>query len=143
MKSIAAAAAIFGFATFGVIAALPGVSQGAAMLDEEVCAELGRYEAAGLVDYQPGVTARGERVAPADIRKADDVSPKPDSIDISVLLQDRYLVPRERAVLRGEIPVSRFVTGPDGRMLFAGQLLAVEDQAEISGFCLRHYGRKG
>lgn len=141
MKSFAITTAVIGLAAFGFAAAAPSASHGAAMLNEEVCKELGRYEQAGLVDYQPGVTARGKRVAPADLPKSNQVELKPDSIDISVLLQDRYLVPREQELLRGEIPVSRFVTGPDGRMRFAGQLLAVEDQAEVSGFCFRHYGK--
>lgn len=143
MKSIAITAAAVGIASFGLAAAISSPGHSAAIITEDVCEELGTYERAGLVAYQPGVTARGERVSRADLQKADDFSPKPDSVDVTVLLQDRYLVPRKNELLRGEIPVSRFVTGPDGRMRFAGQPLAVEDQAEISGFCLRHYGRKG
>ena len=143
MKPIAVTAAAVGIASFGLAAALTNASHGAAMLTEEVCEELAYYERSGAVAYQPGVTARGERVPLAEARKGGDVAPTPDSIDVSVVLQDKYLVPRERELLRGEIPISRFVTGPDGRMRYAGQPLAVEDQAEISGFCLRHYGRKG
>lgn len=122
--------------------ALPFSPAGAAMLTEAVCAKLAKHEARGNVAYQPGVTTRGGKVVPANVRKQDDPAPTPTSVDLTVLLKDRYRVPRDRKLLNGEIPVSRLFVRSDGRMNYAGQPLTVEDQRQISLHCLRAWGRQ-
>ena len=112
----------------------------AAMLTEDVCARLVRAEAAGAVAYQPGVTVRNGRVVKADLRPANDPSPYPTTVDISVLLKDRVIVPSARRELRGEAPVTRFVVGRNGVVTYAGQPLAADLQQGVSAICRRAWG---
>ena len=94
------------------------------------------------VAYQPGVTSRGQRVRRASVRPGN--APRPASVDISILLQDRYAVPANpKALFKGEIPVSRVFVRSDGGVNYAGQPLAAKDQQEISAICSMAWGSKG
>ena len=76
----------------------------------------------------------------ADVRKEDDASPLPTAVDVSVLLQDRYAIPADPKLYRGELPVSRFFVRSDGVVNYAGQPLAAADQQAVSNICRRAYG---
>ncbi len=125
-------------AVAGTIAAPPAT---AAMLTEEVCRKLQAQERAGNDAYQPGVNSRGQRVRRASVRPGN--APRPASVDISVLLQERYAVPANPKLFKGEIPVSRVFVRSDGGVNYAGQPLAVKDQQEISAICSMAWGGQG
>lgn len=113
----------------------------AAMLTEEVCRKLQAHERAGNVAYQPGVTARGKRVRRAGV--LPDNAPRPAGVDISILLQDRFRIPANPKLYKGEIPVSRVFVRSDGGVNYAGQPLSVDDQREISQICDGAWGSRG
>ena len=125
-------------AVAGAVAAPPAT---AAMLKEEVCRKLQAHERAGTVAYQPGVTSRGQRVRRASVRPGN--APRPTSVDISILLQERYAVPANPKLYKGEIPVSRVFVRSDGGVNYAGQPLTAKDQQEISAICSMAWGSKG
>lgn len=132
------AIAVFGVAA-AVLAGAPGAVS-AAMLTQDVCEKLAKHEAANNVDYRPGVTVRGKRVVRADVRRRNDPSPLPAAVDVTVLLQDRYGIPANPKLFKGEVPVSRFFVRSDGVVNYAGQPLATEDQQAVSAVCRRAYG---
>lgn len=130
---------LIGFCLLVGLASAPAGAD-AAMLTQEVCERLAKAERTGDVGYKPGYTADGRRVREADIRQANDRSPLPARVDVSVVLRDNYKVPRRRSLYRGELPVSRFTVREDGVLSYAGQPLAVADQQEISVICRGAWG---
>ena len=131
---------------YGIAFVVAGLAAGvslpadAAMLTQEVCADLARHEAAGSVAYQPGVTVRGGRVVAADLRPAEDATPMPATVDVSVLLKDSVHLPVAGGRLRGEVPVGLFQIRRDGTLLYAGQPLTPLVQQDVSAVCRRAYG---
>jgi len=119
-------------------AGLAATPASAAMLTADVCKSLARHEAAGNVDYRPGYTVRGGRVVRASARPKSDRSPMPTRIDVTTLLEDRYLLPKRR--LQAEAFISRFIVRRDGVLSYAGQPLSLEDQQQISAICRRAFG---
>ena len=126
------------FAVAGAIAAPPAT---ATMLTEEVCRKLQAHERAGNVAYKPGVNSQGQRVLRTSTRPGN--APRPAGVDISILLQDRYAVPPNPKLYKGEIPVSRVFVRSDGGVNYAGQPLTTADQQEISVICGMAWGSKG
>lgn len=111
-----------------------------AMLTKAVCDRLLQAETRNDVGYRPGVDVRGGKVVKADVRARNEISPLPTSVDVTVLLQDRFAVPRDPKFYKGEIPVSRFKVRQNGLVTYRGRPLAREDQQELSLICRSTWG---
>ena len=108
-------------------------------ISQQDCSQLAGRIASNDVNYQPGVDASGNAVAPADLNGPGQIS-MPDAITIplSLDLASRLGIPPEgnadylaRPVI-GDVVITR-----DGRVTFNGTPLTSEDQHELAQKCQR------
>ncbi len=118
-----------------LLAGAPAAAQ--APVDLTVCRYLPRHRPAADVEYKPGVDARGNRVAPADLPGSAGAMPPMDRFDIPVSLDFArtlgFAAPGAGA-LPGTAEVGR-LTMQGNRMAFNGQPLSGSNEAELYALC--------
>ena len=100
------------------------------------CSRFTAHTPAADVAFQPGVDARGNRVAPADLNGAQVDIPDRVRVAITVELADRLGIPvGGDANFSGEAQIGTVEVAPDGRAWFNGQPLADPTAVALSRLC--------
>ena len=111
-------------------------ADGRTVISSTLCAELGGA-AAGVppADYTPGVDARGEKVAPADL-PGNAPPPALDNfpIEIDAKLKQRFNVPAQSRLFRGKGIVG-VVTLRDGRAYLNGAPIGDNERDMMVAAC--------
>jgi hypothetical protein len=99
------------------------------------CDHLAKYQEPPGVEYQPGVDAHGEAVAPADLGGGVAIKP-PDTIiiPIEILIQDRYHIPPNSALWSAKAEMG-VVTVQGDQVLYNGQPLTDPETAALADLC--------
>lgn len=114
--------------------AVPPKAAPTIVVDRAACRWVQRHEPAADVAFKPGVDARGQAVAPADL--PGSTSPAlPDTIEIGITvpLAERFGVPAD-ALYRAEAYVGT-VTLRNGAVLFNGQPINPAAESELVALC--------
>jgi hypothetical protein len=101
------------------------------------CDRMTEYRQPPGVDYQPGVNAHGEAVAPADLNGGTNIKP-PETIviPIELFLQDKYHIPANSVLWAGKAEIGT-VTVHGDRVYFNGQELTDPETAALADLCRR------
>lgn len=123
-----------------LLALSPGpvlAEEGAVAIKRADCARLVKHVPAPDVEYQPGVDSQGRPVAPADIDGGYQVTlPDTIRIPITVLLQDRFGIPADSTLYKGEAEIGVVEVSLDGeRVTFNGQELGTAEARALSAAC--------
>ena len=87
------------------------------------CRRLVQHQPAPGVAYQPGVDARGRKVAPADINAAPQIRvPETITFDAAADLR-RFGIPASSPLFQPNVHVGRVDVQQDGRVFFNGERL--------------------
>lgn len=107
------------------------------------CRALAKHMPRPDVAYQPGVDARGRKVAPADLNDAPQIRvPDVIAFDAAADLR-RFGVPPTSPLFQPHVGVGRVEVHPDGRVLFNGVPLGDPDVAALEEFCRARLPRGG
>ena len=105
-------------------------------LTKEDCRRLNVHVPDPGVAYRPGVDARGRPVAPADLGGTPALSlPETVTIEIEVDLQERFGIPADPGLFKGDAQLGTVTVDRDGRARFNGQPLQDEAQYELARRC--------
>ena len=112
-------------------------------LTKEDCRRLSVHVPEPGVAYQPGVDVNGRPVTPADLGGAPALAtPETVTIEIEVDLQDRFGIPANSNLFKGDAKIGTVEVDRDGRARFNGQPLQDEEQLELTRRCQEiFYGR--
>lgn len=101
------------------------------------CSRLVKHVPAADVDFQPGVDVHGNPVAPADLDGGYQVAlPETVRIPITVLLQERFGIPENSVLYKGEAEIGVAEVSLDGeRVTFNGQELTSAEARALSAAC--------
>ncbi len=104
-------------------------------ISRQDCDWLLKYRQPAGVEYQPGVDAHGQPVAPADIGGGTQLQ-LPDTIviPIEVLLQDRFHLPANSVLWEGKAQVGTVVVQGD-QIYYNGQPLQDSEAAALEAIC--------
>jgi len=126
-------------ATLTVLAVLtaPAAAQKATVTDRE-CRQLVEHSGAAGAAYQPGTTARGRPVAPADApSSASQIQPPQNfTIDLKTSLAGNYGIPSDSPLLDPSVEIGK-ITVEDGgkRVLYNGKPLGGAEQGALADLC--------
>jgi hypothetical protein len=127
-----------------VLALVPGwapglaaAEDGAVQIRREDCARLVKHVPDPDVAYQAGVDVNGNPVAPADLDGGYQVAlPDVIWIPITVLLQDRFGIPANSALYKGEALIGVAAISLDGeKVTFNGQELTSPEAQALAAAC--------
>ena len=127
-----------------VLALVPGwapglaaAEDGAVQIRREDCARLVKHVPDPDVTYQPGVDVDGNPVAPADLDGGYQITlPEVIEIPITVLLQDRFGIPANSVLYKGEAEIGVAEVNLDGeKVTFNGQDLTSPEAQALSAAC--------
>ena len=115
---------------------------GKVTVTEADCANVTAHTPDASVAYQPGVTADGQKVAPADLAGSSFTVTPPEkiTIDIQLDLQKRLGIPANAGQYSTEGSLGK-VTIENGRAYYNGQELATGAQNAVAAAC-RNLKRK-
>jgi hypothetical protein len=104
------------------------------------CSRLVKHVPAPDVAYQPGVDVNGNPVAPADLDGGYQVAlPETIFIPITVLLQERFGIPANSVLYKGEALIGVAAVSLDGEQVtFNGQPLTSPEAQALSAACQRY-----
>lgn len=104
-------------------------------ITREDCDRLVKYQQPSGVEYQAGVDAHGNPVAPADLNGGVQLQ-LPDTIviPIEVLLQDRFYIPANSVLFDAKAQVGTVVVQGD-QVYFNGQPLQDPETAALEEAC--------
>ncbi len=104
------------------------------------CSQLVKHVPAPDVAYQPGVDVDGNPVAPADLVGGYQVAlPESIVIPITVLLQERFGIPANSVLYKGEALIGVATVSLDGeRVTFNGQTLTSPEAQALSAACQQY-----
>jgi hypothetical protein len=107
-------------------------------LRREDCAALVKHRPAPDVAYQPGVDVYGNPVAPADLPGTPQLNLPPlIAIPIEVDLQDRYHIPANSPLFKGDAQIGIVVTDYEGHVTFNGRPLTDPEADALAAACAR------
>ncbi len=111
-------------------------ADGRTVISSTLCAELaGRPPEVPPADYTPGVDARGNAVAPADLPGgAPPLALDNFPVEISVNLQKRFGIPADAKLFRGKAIIG-LVTVRDGRAYFNGEPITDNERDMMVAAC--------
>ena len=123
-----------------LIAIAPGLAtaeEGAVAIKREDCARLVKHVPAPDVEYRPGLDGQGRPVVPADLDAGYGIAlPETIRIPITVLLQDRFGIPANSDLYKGEAEIGLAEVSLDGeRVTFNGQELGSLEAKALAGAC--------
>ena len=99
------------------------------------CRRLVQHHPAPDVAYQPGVDARGRKVAPADINAAPQIRvPETITFDAAADLR-RFGIPASSPLFQPNVHVGRVDVQQDGRVFFNGERLGNPEIAALEELC--------
>lgn len=107
---------------------------GVVRLTKADCQRLTVHVPDAEVAYQPGVSVRGDKVAPADLNAQPIELPETIRIPITVDFFERYGLPNP-ANFEAEAEIGTVEVHKDGRAYFNGQPLQDEAQWELAQRC--------
>ena len=112
-------------------------------LTKQDCRRLSVHVPDPGVAYQPGVDVNGRPVTPADLGGTPALAiPETVTIEIEVDLQDRFGIPADANLFKGDAQIGTVEVDRDGRARLNGQLLQDEAQYELTRRCQEIlYGR--
>ena len=119
----------------------PGVAAtGTVEITRADCSQLVKHVPAPDVAYQPGVDVNGNPVAPADLDGGYQVAlPETIVIPITVLLQERFGIPANSVLYKGEALIGVASVSLDGEeVTFNGQPLTSPEAQALSAACQRY-----
>lgn len=104
------------------------------------CSQLVKHVPAPDVAYTPGVDVDGNPVAPADLDGGYQVAlPQTIVIPITVLLQERFGIPANSVLYKGEALVGVAAVSLDGEeVIFNGQPLTSPEARALSAACQQY-----
>lgn len=104
-------------------------------ISRQDCDRLVKYQQPSGVDYQAGVDAHGQPVAPADLNGGVQLQ-LPDTIviPIEVLLQDRFHLPANSVLWDAKAQVGTVVVQGD-QVYYNGQPLKDPETAALEAIC--------
>jgi hypothetical protein len=99
------------------------------------CDRVTEYQQPPGVEYQAGVDAHGETVAPADLNGGYNIKlPETIVIPIELFIQDKYHIPANSVLFAAKAEVGT-VTVHGDRVYFNGQELTDPEQAALADLC--------
>ncbi|WP_374651852.1 hypothetical protein [Dongia sp.] len=103
------------------------------------CDRLVKYRQPPGVEYQPGIDAHGQPVAPADLGGGYQIKP-PETIviPIEVLIQDRFHIPANSVLWNAKAQVG-VVTVKGDQVFYEGQLLGDAESAALEQLCREQF----
>ncbi|WP_157231148.1 hypothetical protein [Kiloniella laminariae] len=116
----------------------PGIADeqaGLIRITRQDCQHLVAHVPADDVAYTPGVTARGEKVVPADLNAQTITLPEVIRIPITVDLFNRFNIPANPNNFEAEAEIGVVEVHKDGTALFNGTPLQSAEQRELSIKC--------
>ena len=117
-----------------VLAAAPAMAQKVTISGVD-CRRLVQHHPAPGVAYQPGVDARGRKVAPADINAAPQIKvPETITFDAAADLR-RFGIPANSPLFQPNVHVGRVDVQQDGRVFFNGERLGNPEIAALEELC--------
>ncbi|MCZ4282017.1 hypothetical protein O4H49_14610 [Kiloniella laminariae] len=108
---------------------------GLVRITRQDCQQLVAHVPADDVAYTPGVTARGEKVVPADLNAQTITLPEVIRIPITVDLYKRFNIPANPNNFEAEAEIGVVEVHKDGTTLFNGTPIQSEEQRELSLKC--------
>jgi hypothetical protein len=119
------------------VGALPAMADVA--VSRQDCARLVQYQQPPGVEYQPGVDAHGQPVAPADLGGGYQIKP-PETIviPIEILIQDRFHIPANSVLWNAKAQVG-VVTIKGDQVYYEGQLLGDPETAALQQLCREQF----
>ena len=134
----------FALTLLGLAVVLVGLAATGAVLAEgrvvtltkQDCRRLNVHVPEPDVAYRPGVDVNGRPVTPADLGGAPALAiPETVTIEIEVDLQDRFGIPANSNLFKGDAKIGTVEVDRDGRARFNGQPLQDEEQLELTRRC--------
>lgn len=118
---------------------LAGFAAAPAMADVAVtrrdCDRMTEYQQPPGVEYQAGVNAHGEPVAPADLNGGYDIKlPETIVIPIELFIQDKYHIPANSTLFHAKAEIGT-VTVHGDRVYFNGQELSDPEERALADLC--------
>jgi hypothetical protein len=132
------AARLVGLAFLLALAPEIGIAEdGSVAIKSTDCSRLVKHLSAPDVAYQAGVDVQGRAVAPADLQGGYQISlPETIRIPITVLLQDRFGIPANSVLYKGEAEIGVAEVSLDGeRVTFNGRELGSPEMRALSAAC--------
>lgn len=122
---------------YGSAPGLAVAEDGAVQIKREDCAQLVKHVPDADVEYQPGVDVDGNPVAPADLDGGYQITlPEVIEIPITVLLQERFGIPANSVLYKGEAEIGVAEVSLDGeKVTFNGQELTSPEARALATSC--------
>lgn len=99
------------------------------------CDRLVKYQQPPGVEYQPGIDAHGQTVAPADLNGGYNIKlPETIVIPIELFIQDKYHIPANSVLWAAKAEIGT-VTVHGDRVYFNGQELTDPETAALADLC--------